>query len=75
MCRNVTRTFPNREEVEMQTERKYRYKTLVDKPLRPSPFFSPFRVVRPTQIFGIFKKKKKKKKKEANDVLKPFYVA
>ena len=25
-------------------------------------FFPPFSVVRPTQIFGIFKKKKKKKK-------------
>ena len=25
---------------------------------KPSSFFSPFTVVRPTQIFGIFKKKK-----------------
>ena len=29
-------------------------------------FFSPFSVVRPTQIFGIFKKK-------SNDVVKPFF--
>ena len=33
---------------------------------RPSSFFSPFSVVRPTQIFGIFKK-------ERNDVVKPFF--
>ena len=33
---------------------------------RPSSFFSPFSVVRPTQIFGIFKKK-------SNDVVKPFF--
>ena len=33
---------------------------------RPSSFFSPFSVVRPTQIFGIFKKKSK-------DVVKPFF--
>ena len=29
--------------------------------LRPSSFISPFSVVQPTQIFGIFKKKKEKK--------------
>ena len=29
------------------------------KLIRPSPFFSPFTVVRPTQIFSIFKRKKK----------------
>ena len=34
--------------------------------IRPSSFFSPFTVVRPTQIFGIFKKK-------SNDVVKPFF--
>ena len=33
---------------------------------RPSSFFSPFSVVRPTQIFGIFRKKK------SNDLVKPF---
>ena len=32
-------------------------------------FFSPFSVVRPTQIFGIIKKKKK-----GNDVVKPFFT-
>ena len=31
-------------------------------------FFSPFSVVRPTQIFGIFKKKKK------DDVVKPIFT-
>ena len=31
-------------------------------------FFSPFSVVQPTQIFGIFKKKK------SNDVVKPFFT-
>ena len=37
------------------------------------PLFSPpFSVVRPTQIFGIFKKKKNKKK--SNDVVKPFFT-
>ena len=29
------------------------------KLIRPSPFFSPFTVIRLTQIFGIFKRKKK----------------
>ena len=38
--------------------------------VRPSSFFSPFSVVRPTQIFGIVKKKKKK----SNDVVKPFFT-
>ena len=33
--------------------------------VRPSSFFSPFNIVRPTQIFGIFKKK-------SYDVVKPF---
>ena len=35
--------------------------------LRPSSFFSPFSIVRLTQIFGIFKKEKK-----INDIVKPF---
>ena len=34
-----------------------------------SSFFSPFSVVRPTQILGIFKKKKK----NGNNVVKPFF--
>ena len=39
--------------------------------LRPSPFFSPFRVVvRPTQILGIFQKKKR-----STTFLSHFYVA
>ena len=37
--------------------------------IRPSSFFSPFSVVRPIQIFGIFKKKKK-----SNDVVKLFFT-
>ena len=36
--------------------------------LRAILFFSPFSVVRPTQIFGIFQKKKR------NDVVKPFFT-
>ena len=36
--------------------------------IRLSSLFTPFSVVRPTQIFGNFKKKKKK----GNDVVKPF---
>ena len=36
--------------------------------LRPSFFFSPFSVIRPTQIFGIFKKKK------SNDLVKPIFT-
>ena len=35
--------------------------------VRPSSCFSPFTVVRPTQIFGIFKKKR-------NDVVTPFFT-
>ena len=31
-------------------------------------FFSPFSVVRPTQIFGVFKKNKR------NDLVKPFFI-
>ena len=34
-----------------------------------SLFFSPITVVRPTQIFGIFKKKNKR-----NDVVQPFFT-
>ena len=37
--------------------------------LRPSSFFFPFTVVRPTQIFGIFKKIKKR-----SDVATPFFT-
>ena len=36
---------------------------------RPSPFFSLFSVVRPTQIFFAFSKKKKKSYAEGNDTL------
>ena len=36
---------------------------------RPSSFFSPFSFVRPTQIFGIFKRKKK-----CNYVVEPFFT-
>ena len=37
------------------------------KPFRPSSFFSLLSIVRPTQIFGVFKKK-------SNDAVKPFFT-
>ena len=37
-----------------------------DNAIRPSSFFTLFSVVRPTQIFGVFKKK-------SNDLVKPFF--
>ena len=43
-------------------------KSVSSRVIRPSSFFSPLSVVRPTQIFGIFKKKK------SNDVVKPFFT-